>query len=54
MNLAEYAELDGLGLAELVERGEVEPKELAELALQGVEEVNLSVIKTFGTIEPAS
>ena len=50
MNLAEYAELDGLGLAELVERGEVEPKELAELALQGVEEVNPAlnaVIETF-------
>ena len=50
MNLAEYAELDGLGLAELVARGDVEPKELAELALQGVEAVNPhlnAVIETF-------
>jgi len=40
MNLEEYSDYDGLGLAELVNEGEVTPSELAGLALSGVERVN--------------
>lgn len=40
MNLQEYAKYDGLGLAELVKTKQVTPKELVELALEGIEEVN--------------
>jgi amidase len=40
MNLKEYAQYDALGLGELVRKGEVIAKELAELALSGVEKVN--------------
>ncbi len=40
MNLHEYAQYDGLGLAELVRRKEVQPRELADLALQAIEQVN--------------
>jgi amidase len=31
MELSEYAKYDGLGLAELVRKGEVSPKELIEI-----------------------
>ena len=37
MGFAEYAEYDGLGLAELVRRGEVTPAELAEEAIERIE-----------------
>jgi len=50
MNLAEYARHDGLGLAELVKKGEVSPKELAHLFLAAVEKVNPhinAVIETY-------
>jgi amidase len=40
MHLTEYAQYDGLGLAELVRRREVSPGELAQLALAAVEAVN--------------
>ena len=40
MKLAEYCEFDALGLAELVERGEVSPRELAELAAEAVSALN--------------
>ena len=40
MNLSEYANYDGLGLADLVHNKEVTAGELAELALAGVEKVN--------------
>ncbi|MGI9525183.1 MAG: amidase [Hyphomicrobiaceae bacterium] len=36
MNIAEYASYDGLGLAELVARREVTPKELAQTAAQAI------------------
>ena len=35
MNLAEYAKYDGLGLAELVAKKQVSPKELAATAAEG-------------------
>ena len=50
MNLAEYAQYDGLGLAELVRKKEVSPKELARLALEGVAKMNPkinAVIETY-------
>jgi amidase len=43
MNLAEYARYDGLGLAELVARKQVSPKELAQTALKAIEVANPSV-----------
>jgi hypothetical protein len=38
--LSEYAKYDGLGLAELVRKGEVSPKELMETALKAIEHLN--------------
>jgi amidase len=40
MKLTEYAAYDALGLAELVDRGEVAPCELAETAARAIEAVN--------------
>ena len=50
MNLAEYACLDGLGLAELIRKKEVTPREVAEAALAGVHKINPkinAVIETY-------
>src|SRR5215813_9766244 len=50
MNLAEYASHDGLGLADLVRRKEVTPRELCQLALKAVDRLNPqlnAVIETF-------
>src|SRR6202008_3041097 len=43
MNIAEYAKYDGLGLAELVAKKQVSPKELAQTALKAIEAANPSV-----------
>ena len=43
MNLAEYAGLDGLGLAALVRAGDISPRELALTALRAIEAANPSV-----------
>ena len=43
MNLAEYASFDGLGLAELVNRKQVSPRELFDTALRAVEAVNSDI-----------
>lgn len=40
MKLSEYASYDGLGLAELVERGEVTPQELTALASEAIRLLN--------------
>jgi amidase len=40
VELTEYARYDGLGLAELVCKGEVSARELARLALAAAEKVN--------------
>ena len=37
---ADYIQYDGLGLAELVQKGEVTPKELAEVAISRIETLN--------------
>lgn len=50
MKVEEYARYDGVGLAELVKKGEVSPKELAHLCLAAVEKVNPqinAVIETY-------
>jgi amidase len=50
MNLAEYAGFDGLGLAELVRRGDVSASELGRLALDAVARINPAlnaVLETF-------
>lgn len=40
MNLTEYAQYDGLGLAEIIRNGDVTPTEAAELFIKAVEKVN--------------
>jgi amidase len=40
MNLMGYSQYDGLGLGELIKKGEVTAKELAQLMIAGVEKVN--------------
>jgi len=40
MNLSEYARYDGLGLADLICNKEVTARDLAELALSGVQKIN--------------
>jgi amidase len=50
MNLTEYARYDGLGLAELIHKKVVTPREVAESALAGVEKINPkinAVIETY-------
>jgi amidase len=50
MKLAEYSKFDGLGLAELVRKREVSPKELAETALAAIERSNPklgAVVETY-------
>src|SRR5882672_12447168 len=43
MNIDEYAKYDALGLAELVSRKQVSPKELAETAARVMEAINLAI-----------
>ncbi|WP_438299015.1 amidase [Pseudomonas sp. NMS19W] len=43
MNLNEYAEHDGIGLAQLVASGEVHAKELTALALEAIQQVNPAI-----------
>lgn len=43
MNLSEYAKYDGLGLAELVRKKAVTPRELAERMIEGIETINPSI-----------
>lgn len=51
--LAEYGELDGLSLARLVERREVQPRELVEAAIERIERIdpviNAVILRTFET-----
>lgn len=50
MNLSEYARFDGLGLADLVARGEVTPRELAAAAAKAIALVNPrlgAVVETY-------
>ena len=50
MNISEYARYDGLGLAELVARREVSPKELAETAAKAIAAANPTlnaVVETY-------
>ena len=50
MTLSEYAALDGLGLAKLIDAGAVSPKELAETAARAIDAVNPrvnAVVETY-------
>jgi amidase len=50
MKLAEYASYDGLGLADLIRRGETNPRELGRCVVAGIEAVNPrlnAVIETY-------
>ena len=51
MNLDEYGRRDALGLAELVAKGEISPRELAETAARAIEAANPrvnAVVETYG------
>ncbi|MBV9789923.1 MAG: amidase [Chloroflexi bacterium] len=50
MNLQEYAQYDALGLAELVQRRSVTPRELAALALQAIAQINPQINAIIGMI----
>lgn len=52
LSLNEYSSYDGLGLAELVRKGEVSWKELAETAQKAIEAVNPDLNAVIGRIEP--
>ncbi|MBA3812741.1 MAG: amidase [Caulobacteraceae bacterium] len=58
MGFAEYAEYDGLGLAALVEKGEVSPAELVEAAIERIERhngvLNAVVHKAYGEARAAA
>jgi len=58
LNSSEYSSFDGLGLAELVERGEVSPAELVEAAIERIEELdpklNAVVHKAFASARAAA
>ena len=51
MNLQEYASYDGLGLAELVKSKQVTPKELVDLALEGIEKINPELNAVWQTLK---
>ena len=51
MNLAEYAKYDALGLAELVARKQVSPKELTQTAVKAIEAAN-PVVKAVVELYP--
>lgn len=52
MKLSEYVEFDGLGLAELVRKGDVTPSELARAAFKAMDVVNDKLYAVVGRIEP--
>jgi amidase len=58
MGFAEYAEYDGLGLADLAARGEVSPAELVEAAIERIERhngaLNAVVHKAYGEARAAA
>ncbi len=43
MGFAEYSDYDGLGLAELVRKGDVTPSQLAEAAIERIDRHNPSL-----------
>ncbi len=50
ISLSDYSSYDGLGLAELVARKEVSPKELADLAFQAIVKVNPKLNAVLGKL----
>jgi amidase len=56
VNLEEYAQFDALALADIVRKGKVTAKELAAVALQGIEKVNPrlhAIIEVYADALPA-
>lgn len=51
MKASEYLQRDGVGLAELVRRGEVQPLELVETALSAIDQVNPALNAVLTTLE---
>lgn len=51
MNLTEFAKIDGLGLAELVKKQEVTPKELMECSLRIIEQLNPQLNAVVSVLE---
>ena len=50
MKLNEYSRFDGLGLAELIRRKEVRSRELVEIALTAIKQVNPEINAVIGLI----
>jgi len=53
MNLTEYAHYDGLGLAEIIRKGDLTPTEAAELFITAVEKVNPQINSVIEVYEDA-
>ncbi len=49
MNLIEYTQYDGFGLAELVRKKQITPEELSQLFIQAVAKVNPQINSVFGS-----
>lgn len=54
MRLAEYARFDGLGLARLVKKGEVQPAELCAVAMEAISTVNPQINAVVSTVPEAA
>ena len=54
MKLSEYASFDGLGLAELIRKGEVTSSELTTAAFEAIDAVNDKIFAVVGRIDPPS
>ena len=58
MSFAEYADYDAVGLAALVDKGEVSPAELVEAAIERIERhnpaLNAVVYKAYDEAQPAA
>ncbi|HEX8705121.1 MAG TPA: amidase [Myxococcaceae bacterium] len=54
MHLKEYIQFDGLGLAELVRRGEVSAGELVQLALKAIEQTHPRLNAVIATMEDSA
>ncbi len=53
MNLTEYAQCDGLGLAEMIRSGDITPAEATELFIAAVEKVNPQINSVIEVYEDA-
>ncbi|PAQ16032.1 amidase [Bacillaceae bacterium SAOS 7] len=51
MNISEFANYDGLGLAELVKKQEVKPEELVQLSVKAMKELNVDLNAVVSVLE---